>query len=125
LAEFLVKRGRKVTIVEQADEVGTGMVPALLGYLLIWFKKKGVEIISGVKEYVEITDKGLTIVTKEGETRTLQADSFVSALPLTAKEELKGKLEGKVPEIYTVGDCAEPGLIADAIGTGLRTARVV
>jgi 2,4-dienoyl-CoA reductase (NADPH2) len=125
LAEFLVKRGRKVTIVEQADEVGTGMVPALLGYLLIWFEKKGVEIITGVKEYVEITDKGLTIVTKDGETRTLQADSFVSALPLTAKEELKAKLESKVPEIYTVGDCAEPGLIADAIGTGLRTARVV
>lgn len=122
LAEFLVKRGRKVTIVDTAETLGEGMVPALLGYLTIWFKKKGVEMISGVKEYVEITDEGLTIITKEGQMRTLQADTFVSALPLTAKEDLRAKLEGRVPEIYTVGDCAQPGLIADAVGTGLRTA---
>ena len=34
-----------------------------LGNFMIWFKKKGVTLISGVKEYVEITDKGLTIIT--------------------------------------------------------------
>ncbi|MCE5253990.1 MAG: FAD-dependent oxidoreductase [Actinomycetia bacterium] len=122
LAEFLAKRGRNVTIVEKADELGEGMVPALLGYLLRWFKKKGVVTYAGVKKYVEITDEGLTIVTKEGETKTLRADTFISALPLTAKEDLRAKLEGKVSEIYAVGDCAQPGLIADAIGTGLRTA---
>jgi 2,4-dienoyl-CoA reductase-like NADH-dependent reductase (Old Yellow Enzyme family)/thioredoxin reductase len=125
LAEFLTKRGKKVTIVETAEELGESMVPALLGYLMIWFKKKGVVLIPGVKEYVEITDKGLTIVTKEGATKTLQADTFVSALPLTAKDDLKAKLEGEVAEVYSVGDCAQPGLIADAVGTGLRTARTV
>jgi 2,4-dienoyl-CoA reductase (NADPH2) len=125
LAEFLTKRGRKVTIVDTAETLGEGMVPALLGYLMIWFKKKGVVMIPGVKEYVELTDQGLTVVTKDGAKQTLQADSFVSALPLTASNDLMAKLAGKVPEVYALGDCAQPGLIADAVGTGLRTARTV
>jgi 2,4-dienoyl-CoA reductase (NADPH2) len=122
LAEFLVKRGRNVTIVEQADLLGEGMIDAVLGNLMTWFKRKGVGMITGVREYVEITDKGLTIVTKEGTTETLAADTFVSALPLASNDDLLPALRDKVPEVYAIGDCAKPGLIADAVGTGLRTA---
>ena len=125
LAEFLVKRGRNVTIVETAESLGDGMIDAVLGNLMTWFGKKGVVMIPGVKEYVEITDKGLTIVTKEGDTKTLEADTFVSALPLTANADLLPGLKERVAEVYAIGDCGEPGLIADAIGTGLRTAREV
>jgi 2,4-dienoyl-CoA reductase (NADPH2) len=53
LAEFLVKRGRTVTIVEQADLLGEGMIDAVLGNLMTWFGKKGVGMITGVREYVE------------------------------------------------------------------------
>jgi 2,4-dienoyl-CoA reductase (NADPH2) len=125
LAEFLTKRGRKVTVVETKPTIGDGMVDALQCYLLIWFRKKGVTLISGVKEFVEITDKGLTIVTNDGKRQTLEADSIVTALPLTPNNELLNGLKGKVPEVYAVGDCREPLLIADAIGTGLRTAREI
>jgi len=125
LAEFLTKRGRKVTIVEMKPTIGDGMVDALQAYLLIWFKKKGVNLISGVKEYVEVTDRGLTIITGDGQKRTIEADSIVTALPLTPNDELLDGLKKKVPEIYAIGDCREPLLIADAIGTGLRTAREV
>ncbi len=125
LAEFLVKRGRNVTIVEQSDMLGEGMVDAVLGNLMTWFAKKGVRLISGVREYVEITDAGLTIITKDGQRVTLAADTFVSALPLKANDDLAPSLEEKVPEVYRIGDCKQPGLIADAIGTALRTAREV
>jgi 2,4-dienoyl-CoA reductase (NADPH2) len=125
LAEFLAKRGRNVTIVEQADMVGDGMVDAMLFSLMIWFEKKGVQIVSGVKEYVEITDEGLTIVDRGGVTRTLQADTFVSALPLTSNDELLPELQKKVREVYAIGDAGKPGLIRDAIAAGLRTAREV
>ena len=125
LAEFLTKRGRKVTVVETKPMIGEGMVDALLSNLLIWFKKKGVTLISGVKEYVEITDKGLTIITSDGKKQTIEADSIVTALPLTPNDELLDSLKAKVPEVYAIGDCREPLLIADAIGTGLRTAREV
>ncbi len=122
LAEFLAKRGRKVTIVEKADEIGVAMVPALLGYLKIWFNKNGVTVMTGVKEYLGIDDRGLTLVGKDGIKQTLKADTFVSALPLTPKPDLVAQLEGKVPEVYAVGDCTHPGLIREAINAGLQTA---
>ena len=82
-------------------------------------------LISGVKEYVEITEKGLTIVNQEGKRQIIEADSIVTALPLTPNDELLNRIKGKVPEVYAVGDCRQPLLIADAIGTGLRTAREI
>jgi thioredoxin reductase len=38
---------------------------------------------------------------------------------------LFNNLEGKVPEVYAVGDCKAPLLIVDAIGTGARIAREI
>jgi 2,4-dienoyl-CoA reductase (NADPH2) len=125
LGEFLTKRGRIVTIVEKADKFGDGMIEVYRSHLMYWFEKKGVNLIGGVKEYVEITDKGLTIVDREGKRQTIQADTFVPALPLTPNTALFQDLSKKVHEVYAIGDCKEPGLIADAVGTGLRTARTV
>jgi 2,4-dienoyl-CoA reductase (NADPH2) len=125
LAEFLTKRGRQVTIVETKPTIGEGMVDALLSNLLKWFSKKGVQRISGVRKFVEITDKGLTIITGDGQKQTIDADTIVTALPLTPNDELLNDLKAMVPEVYAIGDCKEPLLIADAIGTGLRTAREI
>lgn len=82
-------------------------------------------VLSGIKEYVEITDKGLTIITREGEQQTIEADTIIPALPLIPDAELLDSLEGKVPELYAVGDCREPLLIVDAIAYGSRTARSI
>lgn len=125
LAEFLVKRGRTVTIVEQAELVGDGMVDAVLGNLMTWFEKKGVGMITGVRQYVEISDQGLTLITKDGEKKTVPADTVVSALSLTANDELLPSLRQKAAEVYAIGDADKPGLMRDAIAAGLRTARTV
>jgi 2,4-dienoyl-CoA reductase (NADPH2) len=124
LAEFLTKRGKKVTIVDTEEPMGQGLVMTMMEHLFTWFEKKGVAMI-GVKEYVEITDRGLTVVDKEGKKRTIEADTVVPALPLTPNLELLKSLEGKVPEVYAIGDCKEPLLIVDAVSTGLLAARGV
>jgi 2,4-dienoyl-CoA reductase (NADPH2) len=124
LGEFLTKRGRKVTIVDTAEIPGEGMVDALLEHLLIWFGKKGVEIISGVKS-MEVTAQGLEVTTAEGYKRLIKADSIIPALPLTPDTGIVRSLEGKISEVYAVGDCNEPLLIADAVGAGSRAARSV
>ena len=113
-----------VTIVDTADTMGGGMVDVMMAYLFTWFQKKGVAMMSGV-EYVEITGKGLTIVTKEGNKQAIEADTIVPALPLTPNTGLLKSLEGKVPEIYAIGDCREPLLIVDAIADGSRIARAI
>lgn len=125
LAEYLTKRGRKVTIVDTHETMGEGLVMTMMEHLFAWFERKGVAMIGGVKEYVEITDKGLTIVDKEGRRRTLEADTVVPALPLQPNTGLAEGIRGKVAEVYTIGDCKAPQLIVDAIGTGLLTAREV
>ena len=125
LAEFLLRRGRKVTIVDKAEQMGDGMVPVFLAHLMAWFEKKGVAIIGGVKEYVEVTEKGLVVITREGKKELIEADTIVPALPLAANTKMIDDLKKKVPEVYAIGDCLQPGLIVDAIGTALRTARTV
>lgn len=122
LAEFLTKRGRKVTIVETADELGDGLLEVLKPPLFSWLAKKGVTMMTGVK-YEEITEKGLTVITKEGKRQTVEADTIVTALPLTPNTELFRSLEGKVPEIYFIGDCRQPQLIVDAVADGWRIGR--
>ena len=124
LAEFLVKRGRKVTIVEAAETLGEGVPERKRHPLFRWFNKKGVTVMAGVK-YEEITEKGLNIVTKEGEKRTLEADTIIPAVPLTPNTGLLETLRGKVPEVYLVGDCSEPKVIIDAVAAGYRVAKAL
>jgi 2,4-dienoyl-CoA reductase (NADPH2) len=122
VAEFLVRRKRKVTIVEEGEVLGKGVIDFRLGLLMDWFHKKGVTMITGVKS-MEITDKGLIITTKEGKKETIEADSIISTSPLTPNTELLKSLQGRVPEIYAIGDCKEPRLIVDAIAEGWQIAR--
>ena len=125
LGEFLTRRGRKVTIVDTAENLGYGMVDVLQAQLFMWFQKKGVKLISGVKEYVEIKGDGLIIINKEGLKETLEADSIIPALALQPNLTLLKTIEGEVTEVYAVGDCKEPLLIADAVGTGSKAAREI
>ncbi|MGD0660686.1 MAG: FAD-dependent oxidoreductase [Syntrophorhabdales bacterium] len=120
LAEFLVKRGREVTIVDSADALGEGMISHLKLQLFWWFRKKGVTMLPGVQP-VAITAGGLTVLLKQGYKKTIEADSIIIALPMEPDKELLRAFEGKVAEIHAIGDCATAGLIVDAIGDGWRT----
>jgi 2,4-dienoyl-CoA reductase (NADPH2) len=122
VAEFLVRRKRKVTIVEESEVLGKGVIDFRLGLLMDWFNRKGVTIMTGVKS-MEITDRGVVITTKEGKKETIEADSIVHTSPLTPNISLFESLKGKVPEVYAIGDCKEPRLIVDAIAEGWQIAR--
>ncbi len=124
VAEFLVKRGRQVTIVDSVEALGEGMTGDDKFQLFPWFDKKGVKRYLGVK-YNEITSKGLSITTKEGQKLIIEADTIITALPLQHNTDLIESLEGKVSEIYFIGDCKEPKLIADAIADGALVANSI
>jgi len=82
----------------------------------------GVTMLTGVK-YEEVTDRGLTITTKEGERQIIEADAIVLAAGAKPNRRLSQALEGKVPEVYDIGDCTEPRGIAQAIADGYRIGR--
>jgi 2,4-dienoyl-CoA reductase (NADPH2) len=124
LAEYLVKRGRKVTLVEADQTLGEGLIPERKKRLFSWFRKKGVTMMSGVK-YEEITNEGLVITTREGKKLSLRADTIIPAIPLMPNTDLLKGLKGKVSEIYPIGDCREPRLIPDAIADGWKIANAI
>ena len=125
LAEFLVKRDRKVTIVDTEKTLGNDLVELRKFHLFRWFTKKGVVMMPEVK-YEEITDRGLEITDKEGKKQTLEAVvSIIPVLPMAPNQKLLKDLEGKVSEIYTVGDCREPHLILEAVADGFRIGKSI
>ena len=75
--------------------------------------------------YVEITDTGITIITKEGERQALAADTILAVIPPVPNRTLFDALKGKVPEIHLVGDAKneESELILGAIADGAEAAR--
>ncbi len=121
VAEYLAKRGRKVTIVEPTEVIGEGMIDFRLGLTLDWFAQKGVRIISGAKN-IKVTERGLAFEDKNGVKTELEADTIVPTSPLKADDDLYEKLEGKVPELYLIGDGREAGMIVHAVRSGYQTA---
>ncbi|MBW2219981.1 MAG: NAD-binding protein [Deltaproteobacteria bacterium] len=120
LAEFLIKKGRKVTIVSEdpPDLWGEGLPNVNNLKLNTWFQEKGIEIYREAR-YEEILKDGLVITTKEGDKKTLKADSIMTVFPLMKNEDLYNSLQDKVPEVYAIGACTEPKtLIVDAVKAG-------
>lgn len=104
-ARFLVSRGRKVTIVDEGDDWGAGMLDCgPKPRLLSWLKHAGVRFIGNVR-YKKIAKEGLIVTDADGEENLISADSVVTALPMLSNLSLYDELKCIVPEIYAVGDC--------------------
>jgi NADPH-dependent 2,4-dienoyl-CoA reductase/sulfur reductase-like enzyme len=49
VAEFLAKRGRKVTIVEPTEVIGEGVMDFRLGLTMDWLPTRGIEVVTEAK----------------------------------------------------------------------------
>lgn len=126
VAEFLVKRGRKVIIVDTAEEMGEGIIDRHKMRLFEWLPMKSVNILTQVK-YEKITHDGLALITREGESKIIEADTIIPVAHTTANTEFVTSLNlnGMATEVYPIGDCREPGLIVDAVADGSRIGRTI
>jgi 2,4-dienoyl-CoA reductase-like NADH-dependent reductase (Old Yellow Enzyme family)/thioredoxin reductase len=119
LAEFLVDRGRKVTIVSTGRSMAPEMSIARRWRVLKCLREHGVVMINKVN-YEEFTDKGVVISDKDKKTQTIEADTVVIAEGIKNNPGLFQSLEGKLPNLYHAGDSAEVRLILGAIEDGAR-----
>jgi 2,4-dienoyl-CoA reductase-like NADH-dependent reductase (Old Yellow Enzyme family)/thioredoxin reductase len=126
MADFLVQRGKKVTVVTEHEDMTDGLeiMTVLREYFIEKLAAEGVTMLTGVK-YEKATEKGLVITTKEGETRTIEADTIVLTGGAKPNTQLFKAFEGKAPEVYMVGDSNEPRGILEAIKDGFKTGREV
>jgi pyruvate/2-oxoglutarate dehydrogenase complex dihydrolipoamide dehydrogenase (E3) component len=120
-ADFLAEMSKKVTITRRGPKMATLVGPGVREMLLGRLAALGVTMLTSVK-YEKFTDKGLAITTKEGEKQIIEADTMVLAAGARPNRDLLKALEGKVPEIYNIGDSAKPGGIAEAMAEGYRAA---
>jgi 2,4-dienoyl-CoA reductase (NADPH2) len=120
LAIFLAERGRKVTLLDSGKKVAPEVGSKRRGEVKDGLEAAKVTVISGVK-YEEIAPAGVVYSVKE-EKATAEGDTVVIAGDVEPNLELKKALEGKVPELYAVGDCNGLGLIRRAIHDGAGAA---
>jgi 2,4-dienoyl-CoA reductase-like NADH-dependent reductase (Old Yellow Enzyme family)/thioredoxin reductase len=125
LAEFLVRKGKIVTLLDTGESITDDVsrpMPKLRKYFRQTLQAYNTPIFTKVK-LEEITEKGVIVITKEGEKRTFEADTIMLALGAKPKNDLYKKLEGKVPEIHVIGDCSKPFGIMEAIQDGAKIGR--
>ena len=127
LAEFLIKRGRKVTLIDPQSS-GEGGLKLAAGLSLVdisffcWLQEKGVPVLSGVK-CEQITNQGLVVINKDGSKSTIEADTIIPLPPLQPNDQLLKSLQERFSSVFVIGDCKEPRLIANAVADGWRVAR--
>jgi len=123
-ADFLAEQGKQVTTMRRGRRMATKVLPAYRPTLLNRLRSKGVTMLTEVS-YHEIDDKGVVFTTIEGERRTVEADTTVLAAGASPNNELYGVLEGKVEELYLIGDAVEPRSILEAVAEGARVGRAL
>jgi len=117
-AMFLAEeKSRKVTVIEMLPELATDMEIFSRWVLMGKLAEDGVRTLTDTR-IEEITDDGVKIIDKAWKRDTIRADAVILALGLEPNRELMKELRGKVPELYSVGDCVEARKIIDAIQEG-------
>ncbi|MBW2289742.1 MAG: FAD-dependent oxidoreductase, partial [Deltaproteobacteria bacterium] len=114
LAEFLLERGRDVSVLEASGNFAAQMAPPRRWRALHHLRAHAVELLSDV-EVRGVDDEGVRYVDAEGVPRTLAADSVILAEGTGPNRELLRAVEGLAPEVHAIGDCDGVGYIAGAI----------
>jgi 2-enoate reductase len=124
----LAQQDKNVTIVEMLSSIMRDM--EWTNALDIQRKFDGLEedhlnvkVLTNTKA-VEIVDNGVIVIDETGNKKTIQTDFVLFACGMKpCNDGLAESLEGKVPELYKIGDCVNPGKVIDAIWPAFRIAR--
>jgi len=123
-AEFLADHGKQVTVMRRGAEMATSVGPSNRAFFLSRLLDKGVTLLREVK-YNSVSPEGVIITTKDGEERTIEADTVVLAAGAVSDTTLYEAIKDKISEVYSIGDCVEPRTIRDAISEGFRTGQKI
>ena len=120
-AEYLAEQGKKVTVIEMLDTMAEKMTNVARTILMGHLKGLGVELLTSCK-CKEITED--TVVCElDGRERRIPADTVIAAVGDRPNDSLYQELQGKVEELYNVGDSACPDSIAAAVSQGYYCGR--
>jgi 2,4-dienoyl-CoA reductase (NADPH2) len=122
-AEFLADLGKKVTIVEMLPKIGSDYGATYRHVVLRRLRETGIKMETNVM-VEEITDRGVK-ARRDSVVEFFPGDTVVLAAGFKSSKGLGEKLSGRVPALYSIGDCIEPRRIREAIEEGFRLAREI
>ena len=120
-AELLAQKGKRITVVEMLERIATDSARITRFHLIRRIREHGVQIETQVTVN-EISERGVR-GTRFGKPVFFPGDTVVLAAGMRANKGLAEQLEGKVAELYNIGDSAEPGKIKEAILDGFLAGR--
>jgi len=118
IADLLSEKSKKVTLVEMMEDIALDLVNHLQYYLKQRLNEKGVTILTSTR-VVEL-GKGYAMVEGAPDIKRLDGfDSIVLAIGSEAPNDTIYKnIQGKVDEVYAIGDAKQPRAIVDAVYEG-------
>lgn len=113
-ADFLSEMGKDITVVEMLDNIALDLVNHMQHYLAKRLAEKKVSILTSTR-VLELGD-GYAMVEDATGVRKLDGfDTIVLAMGSTPNDGLYARLEGRVSELYLIGDAVKPREIVDAV----------
>ncbi len=120
-AEYLVKKGKKVTIIEMLDDVMQDSGVAVKALMLMRLAAENVSIMRKSK-VIQIKDNCVLVQTENGNQCVINMDTVVIAVGARSVNTLSDKLKGARIPHTVIGDCIKPRKIYEAIQEAYRAA---
>jgi len=125
LAEFLVERGRRVTVLEEGPKFGLEMAHPRRWRVLDDLRRHGVELVARaqVRSIGErAVEYDVRITKDETESRSVDADSVILAIGLASNPQIAAGLKDAGIPIKEIGDVTGVGYLEGAMHDGFRAA---
>jgi NADPH-dependent 2,4-dienoyl-CoA reductase/sulfur reductase-like enzyme len=116
--------GTDVTIIEMLPDIAMDEVEMSRMLLIPRLREKSVKWITSAT-VKQILEDG-AIITRDGKEETLKGmDQIIIACGSKSVDTLSKAIEGKVPEVYVIGDAKQPRLALEAIAEGAEVGRKI
>ena len=124
LAEFLMERGRQVTVVDVMPRFGKGLTLVRRLRLLAELKEHGVVLATGAKD-IAITAGAVSWTDGEGQSQSAVSDTVIVAKGAEGDLSLAKELEAAGFKVYAIGDANGVGYIEGAMRSAAKAAREI
>ncbi len=121
LAEFLVERGRQVTVIEEGEKFGAELAVVRRWRVLHGLREHGVVMINRCR--VEKIRPGFLALATDDGAVDVEADTVILAAGAAGDRSLADQLAATGLDVHVAGDCDGVGYIHGAMHSGHRVAR--
>jgi len=121
VALFLQERGERVTLVEMLDEIAIDMDPISRKDLLSRLEINKVTMLTRAK-IVSCENRGVRVILPGDKESFIPGEKLILSLGYRPENQLESLLRGKIPRIFSIGDCLSPRKIIDAVSEAYTAA---